>query len=64
MGHRRQRESQDRRVIYVHLTDAGQATIAELFPRHAVAVAREMSLLSAEEQTALDGLLRRLGKGS
>ena len=61
---RRQRDSKDRRVIYVHLTDGGQATIAELFPRHAAAVAREMSLLNAEEQAALDGLLRRLGKGS
>ncbi len=60
---RRERDSRDRRVIYVHLTEAGEQTIAALFPRHAAAVAQEMVLLSTEEQLLLDGLLRRLGKG-
>jgi MarR family transcriptional regulator, 2-MHQ and catechol-resistance regulon repressor len=59
----RKRSKNDKRVIYVHLTDAGEARITQLFPQHAAAVARELSVLSPEEQALLDTLLRRLGKG-
>lgn len=60
---RRQRCEHDRRIVFVHLTAAGEETIVRLFPIHAEAVALEMSLLTSEEQELLDGLLRRLGKG-
>lgn len=60
---RRQRCESDRRIIYVHLTAAGEETIAQLFPLHAAAVAQELSVLTCEEQDTLDTLLRRLGKG-
>jgi MarR family transcriptional regulator, 2-MHQ and catechol-resistance regulon repressor len=60
---RRQRCESDRRIVFVHLTEAGEERIAELFPRHALAVAQEMALLTPDEQATLDALLRRLGKG-
>jgi MarR family transcriptional regulator, 2-MHQ and catechol-resistance regulon repressor len=60
----RRRCESDRRSIYVHLTATGEETIARLFPLHAAAVAHELSVLTSDEQAVLDGLLRRLGKGS
>jgi MarR family transcriptional regulator, 2-MHQ and catechol-resistance regulon repressor len=59
----RQRCERDRRIVFVHLTEPGEQLIANLFPKHAEAVAKEMSLLTDTERTVLDGLLRRLGKG-
>lgn len=61
---RREPDSKDRRVTRVYLTEVGRAKIAALFPRHASAVAQEMSVLTAEEHQILGCLLRRLGKGS
>ncbi|WP_309718202.1 MarR family transcriptional regulator [Armatimonas sp.] len=60
---RRQRCEHDRRIVFVHLTEPGELLITSLFPKHAEAVAKEMSLLTEEERELLDGLLRRLGKG-
>ena len=60
---RRQRCENDRRIVFVHLTEAGEQLITSLFPQHAAAVEKEMSLLTDEERELLDSLLRRLGKG-
>jgi MarR family 2-MHQ and catechol resistance regulon transcriptional repressor len=60
---RRERSAQDRRYITVHLTDEGRQLISEVFPRHAAAVTREMSVLTAEEQDELARLCRKLGLG-
>jgi MarR family transcriptional regulator, 2-MHQ and catechol-resistance regulon repressor len=59
----RQRCANDRRVVYVHLTESGEQLIAQVFPQHAAAVAHELSLLTDKEQAFLDDILRRLGKG-
>ena len=59
----RQRCLQDRRVIYIHLTDAGREMIKSILPSHVAGVVDVFSVLSPEEQVALGGLLRRLGKG-
>ena len=58
---RRERDTQDRRYVTVHLTEAGEKLIRELFPRHAAAIAAEMGALSAEEQDELGRLCRKLG---
>lgn len=58
---RRERNTEDRRYITVHLTNEGRQLISELFPRHAAAIAREMSVLTAEEQYELGRLCRKLG---
>ena len=60
---RRQRCEHDRRIVFVHLTEPGEQLITSLFPQHAAAVEKEMSLLTDEERELLDSLLRRLGKG-
>jgi MarR family 2-MHQ and catechol resistance regulon transcriptional repressor len=59
---RRERSTQDRRYVTIHLTPQGRALIAELFPRHAAAIAREMGVLSAAEQEELGRLCRKLGR--
>ena len=59
----RRRCTEDRRVVYVHLTDAGRETIESILPSHVAGVVDVFSVLSREEQETLGGLLRRLGKG-
>ncbi len=59
----RRRDQQDRRFVSVHLTPAGEALIAELFPRHLNSVIAELGALSSEEQAQLASLCRRLGLG-
>ncbi len=51
----------DRRSIYVGLTEAGQRRFEEIFPQHAVFVERMVSGLTADEQEQLSGLLKKLG---
>lgn len=60
---RRERGPEDRRVCTVHLTEAGEKLIRELFPGHASAIAAELSVLSPEEQEELARLCRKLGLG-
>lgn len=59
----RKRCTSDRRIIFVHLTEAGQEKIARIFPRQAEAITQLMSVLDAEEQRELGRLLRKLGRG-
>ena len=59
---RRQRDSDDRRVVVVSLTEEGRERISSLFPRHVAHVVEEMSILTAEEQETLGHLCRKLGK--
>jgi MarR family transcriptional regulator, 2-MHQ and catechol-resistance regulon repressor len=57
----RRRDSQDRRVVTVLLTDAGQKLIAEIFPQHLGAIMAEIGVLDAGEQDELSRLCRRIG---
>lgn len=59
----RRRCTEDRRVVYVHLTDAGRETIGSILPSHVVGVVDVFSVLGPNEQKLLGDLLRRLGKG-
>jgi MarR family 2-MHQ and catechol resistance regulon transcriptional repressor len=59
---RRERNTEDRRVVHVHLTEPGRQKIAEVFPGHVQAIVAEMQILSPEEQEQLGALLRQLGK--
>jgi MarR family transcriptional regulator, 2-MHQ and catechol-resistance regulon repressor len=58
---RRVRAAADRRQVRVELTTAGRILIEELFPRHALDIARAMAGLEAEELRQLGELLRKLG---
>ena len=60
---RRERDAQDRRVINVHLTEAGSGKVEAIFPGHVAALVEEFSVLSASEQLTLGELCKKLGKG-
>ena len=57
----RVRASDDRRYITVNLTKQGRKLIADLFPRHAEAIRREMGVLSGAEMEKLGRLCKRVG---
>jgi MarR family transcriptional regulator, 2-MHQ and catechol-resistance regulon repressor len=58
---RRQRDADDRRVIHVHLTEAGSSKIEAVLPGHVAALVEEFSVLSASEQETLGALCKKLG---
>ena len=60
---RRERDVKDRRVIHIHLTEAGSDKIEAVFPGHVAALVEEFSVLSASEQETLGELCKKLGKG-
>jgi len=60
---RRERDAQDRRVIHVHLTEAGSSKVEAVFPGHLAALVEEFSVLSAREQETLGALCKKLGTG-
>jgi len=57
----RQRDPNDRRCVFIQLTEAGQALISKIFPRHVQHVVREISALTLEEQAQLAALCKKLG---
>jgi MarR family 2-MHQ and catechol resistance regulon transcriptional repressor len=58
----RQRDTQDRRMVIVSLTAAGQELIQKVFPEHLKVIVAEMNTLTAAEQQTLGDLCRKLGK--
>ena len=60
---RRERDRNDRRVIHVHLTEAGTRKLESVFPDHVAALVEIFSILSASEQQTLGLLCKKLGKG-
>ena len=60
---RRERDAKDRRVIYVHMTEAGSRKLEEVLPGHVAALVDEFKVLSASEQEMLSKLCKKLGKG-
>lgn len=60
---RRERDAHDRRVIHVHLTEAGKGKIEAVLPGHIAALVEEFKVLSVGEQETLGVLCKKLGKG-
>lgn len=60
---KRQRSVEDRRCIFVHLTENGRNRIEEILPVHVGAITAEMNRLTQAEQEELGRLCRKLGKG-
>jgi len=60
---RRERDENDRRVIHVHLTEAGNQKIEAVLPSHVAALVDEFNVLSASEQQTLGEICKKLGKG-
>jgi MarR family 2-MHQ and catechol resistance regulon transcriptional repressor len=58
---RRERDAHDRRLIHVHLTEAGSNKVEAVLPGHVAALVKELSVLSAKEQETLGALCKKLG---
>jgi MarR family 2-MHQ and catechol resistance regulon transcriptional repressor len=58
---RRARSTEDRRYHQVLLTAQGERLVRRVFPEHAAAITRELSVLTREEQRTLGHLCRKLG---
>jgi MarR family transcriptional regulator, 2-MHQ and catechol-resistance regulon repressor len=56
--------TEDRRVTYAEITDAGNDLFNRIFPEHAASIHSLMKSVSQEEQMVLIDLLKRLGKGA
>lgn len=61
---RRERDTEDRRQIIVHLTEEGRELISTIFPEHVENVTLEMSILTADELEQLSRLCKILGTKS
>lgn len=59
---KRRRDESDRRFITVDLTSEGRALTRRVFAKHARRIAREFSILSSGEVSALSRICRKLGK--
>ena len=60
---RRRRDPHDQRAFSLELTLKGADLIRKVFARHARAVTKQFSVLSAPEQSELGRLCKRLGLG-
>lgn len=58
---RRERDAKDRRVIHIHLTEAGSSKVEAVLPGHVAALVEEFSVLTASEQETLGALCKKLG---
>lgn len=58
----RRMSSEDRRVCYAELTDAGRELVDGIFPEHAEVIRGVMEGLTTEEKRITTSLLRRLGR--
>lgn len=59
---RRVRQPEDRRMVMISLTDAGEGLISRIFPEQVAAIVTELGILNAEEQQTLGVLCKKLGK--
>lgn len=60
---KRQRSIEDRRCVFVHLTQAGTERIEQILPIHVAAITEEMNRLTKAEQKEFGRLCRKLGLG-
>ena len=61
---RRERDTEDARVVLVHLTEPGRETIETAFATHAENLDQLFTIFNDEERKQLAGLMRRLGHHS
>lgn len=57
----RQRRTDDRRCVEIHLTEQGRVLIEAIWPAHLAGVVAALSTLTTAEQTQLAALSRTLG---
>jgi MarR family 2-MHQ and catechol resistance regulon transcriptional repressor len=59
---KRRASTEDRRLIFAEITEAGRKWIEEVFPKHAQVIVQAMNGLSLEEKQVVSQLLKKLGK--
>src|SRR3954468_1221087 len=59
----RKQSSDDRRYFSLHLTSKGKSLISEIFPKQAAKISQVLEVLTAEEQSQLARLCKKLGTG-
>ena len=59
---KRRRSQEDRRCVFVHLTEDGREKIEEVLPVHVAAITAEMNRLSPDEQKEFGRLCRKFGR--
>ena len=59
---RRERDTADRRIQIVHLTDKGRDLVNRALPAHVERITEAMGTLEAQEQRELARLCRKLGR--
>lgn len=60
---KRKRNPNDRRFVSVHLTEAGEKLISEIFPEHVDHIVNEFNSLSSTEQEELSRICKKIGRG-
>lgn len=60
---RRERDANDRRYFYIHLSEEGRALFEKVLPRHIEALGKEFKILNDAELAELGRICRILGKG-
>ncbi|MFD0590408.1 MarR family winged helix-turn-helix transcriptional regulator [Paenibacillus sp. GCM10027627] len=58
----RRTSTEDRRLIYAEVTEAGRKFIEDVFPVHTTVIEQASEGLTAEEKRAASHLLKKLGK--
>ncbi|MNF98242.1 HTH-type transcriptional regulator MhqR [compost metagenome] len=58
----RRTSTEDRRLIYAEITDAGKQFIEAVFPQHAEVIGSAVAGLTEEEMKTASLLLKKLGK--
>ena len=61
---RRERSTEDRRYVTIHLSVRGRKVIAAILPEHLDLIVRRMSALGDRDLATLNDLLKRLGTAS
>ncbi|GAA3400593.1 MarR family winged helix-turn-helix transcriptional regulator [Paenibacillus hodogayensis] len=57
----RELSPEDRRLVLVKLTDAGQELLDDIFPKHTSTIAHLFSVLTDEDKQQLTELLKKIG---
>ncbi|HLR63783.1 MAG TPA: MarR family transcriptional regulator [Lentibacillus sp.] len=58
---KRQRCKDDRRAVYIHITDKGKQLMDNIFPKHQKAIEELFQDLSTDEKKTVIDLLKRIG---
>lgn len=59
---KRKASTEDRRLIFAEITDAGKELMEDVFPKHADIIDQAVNGLSLDEKKAVSQLLKKLGK--